>query len=152
MELILLRDPSNDACTSGELYEQTENGHNETICFTLEDIIREIDGEPVEKWKIRGKTAIPQGRYEIFITESTRFRTALPILMDVPGFSGIRIHAGNTAADTEGCILVGGTRTVDRRAVRSSRVALNHLYQRIQNALDAGEQVWITISNPNNGA
>ena len=74
--------------------------------WVLEDQVREVVGEPVSEWKVPGKTAIPAGRYKVLITFSNRFQKLMPQLMDVPGFTGVRIHAGNTAADTEGCLLL----------------------------------------------
>lgn len=142
MELTLQREPSNDVCTPGELYEG-----DQIICFTLEDIVREVEGQSVEDWKIYAQTAIPQGRYPIEITKSRRFNTFLPEILNVDGFEGIRIHAGNTAANTAGCILVGATRPNDKRIIRNSVVALHPLCARIQDALDKGEEVYITIKN-----
>lgn len=73
------------------------------FCDTLEDRVRDLTKEP----KIAGRTAIPEGEYEIIINISPRFRRKLPRLLDVPGFSGVLIHRGNSAEDTAGCILVG---------------------------------------------
>jgi hypothetical protein len=74
-------------CTIGTLYV---NGKAE--CFTLEDVRREVKGRPVEEWKVPGETAIPAGVYNIVITPSNRFKRDLPLLENVPGFQGIRIH------------------------------------------------------------
>ncbi len=73
------------------------------FCDTLEDKVRDLPAET----KIPGKTAIPAGIYKVEVTYSPKFGRKLPLLLDVPFFSGIRIHRGNTAVDTSGCILVG---------------------------------------------
>lgn len=107
-------------------------------CFTLEDAVREGP-------KVPGRTAIPTGRYEVAVTLSQRFGRQLPILLDVTGFSGVRIHPGNTAADTEGCILVGHSRGLD--SVLDSRLAMAALQPKIAGAIGRGERVWVTVGN-----
>lgn len=82
--------------TIGKLYV---DGHY--LCDTLEDTVRPAGT------KIAGKTAIPAGTYRVKKTMSPRFKKILPEILDVPGFAGVRIHAGNSAADTEGCLLIG---------------------------------------------
>jgi hypothetical protein len=82
--------------TIGKLYI---DGHY--LCDTLEDTVRPAGT------KIAGKTAIPAGTYRVKKTMSPRFKKILPEIMNVPGFTGVRIHAGNTAADTDGCLLLG---------------------------------------------
>ena len=74
------------------------------ICDTLEDIYR---GDNLTNTKVYGQTCIPCGKYEVRITQSSRFKRELPELINVPFFTGVRIHSGNTVKDTEGCILVG---------------------------------------------
>lgn len=81
--------------TIGKLYI---DGHY--LCDTLEDTVR--NGA-----KIAGKTAIPAGTYKVKKTMSPRFKKVLPEILNVPGFTGVRIHAGNTAIDTDGCLLLG---------------------------------------------
>ena len=110
-------------------------------CFILEDVDRKLEDNP--DGKIHGKTAIPRGTYNIAITPSARFGRDLPLLEAVPGFSGIRIHAGNTSADTEGCLLPG--RTCTDRTVGESRAAFNQLFGKIKDALDSGDTVSIEI-------
>lgn len=141
MRLRLIREPSRDGATLGSLYVD-----DVWQCWTLEDAIREIPGVHPREWKVPGETAIPSGRYRIVITDSVRFRRPLPLLVGVPGFAGIRVHTGNRKCDTEGCLLPGLTRGDGE--VLDSRGAFNALYDRLKAAIDADDQVWITIENP----
>ena len=93
--------------------------------------------------KIPGHTAIPEGSYRVLITKSPRFKKWLPYVQGVPGFEGIRIHAGNYPDDTQGCILVGENR--GKGMVVNSRIWLHRLMKRIQAAENQGEGIWITI-------
>ena len=129
MNLRLLRKTFTEESTIGVL---SINGATE--CFTLEDKVRAV--------KIAGKTAIPSGIYEVVITFSDRFQRPLPLLLNVPNFAGIRIHPGNTAANTEGCILVGQTQAKD--FIGNSRAAFDALFPK----LDAGlkqEKIFIEV-------
>ena len=87
--------------------------------------------------------AIPEGRYAVVISWSPKMKKWLPILLGVPMFSGIRIHAGNTARDTAGCILVG--QNLKKGMVLNSNIWLHRLKQKIVEAKDRDEAVWITI-------
>jgi hypothetical protein len=138
--LLLTRHPSSLTCTIGELYED-----GIFICHTLEDLVREVKGKPVEEWKIRGETAIPEGVYKITVTHSRHFDRDLPLLNAVPGFLGVRIHSGNTDADTDGCILVGSKVSEDGESLLESRKAFDELFEMIRDAIDVGEEVWITV-------
>lgn len=93
--------------------------------------------------KVYGETAIPAGTYNVVITPSQRFKRDLPMVENVPGFQGIRIHPGNTAEDTDGCILVGKAKGPD--SVTDSRAAFNELFPKIKTALDAGETVTLEV-------
>jgi len=104
------------------------------LCDTLEDTVRP-DGQ-----KIAGQTAIPAGTYPVRITYSPRFKKMLPMLDNVPNFTGVRIHTGNTAEDTEGCILVGYNRVKGR--VCDSRAAFRRLFA----LLEKQPQIEIKIS------
>jgi len=95
-------------------------------CFTLEDVERPV--------KIKGETAIPKGTYKVIINQSNRFKRQLPLLLNVPGFEGVRIHSGNTNHDTEGCILVGQTR--HKEFIGKSRKAFDKLFKKMQRAKD----------------
>lgn len=100
MELKLVRSVFNKKSTLGKLYL---NG--EFFAFTCEDVVRNMRGDCSKK--IKNETAIDAGRYEVILSFSNRFQKYLPLLLNVPCFEGIRIHGGNTAEDSEGCILVG---------------------------------------------
>ena len=132
MKLTLARRPSANGATIGDL---SINGVHE--CYTCEDVVRP-EGE-----KVYGQTAIPAGTYRVIITQSPRFKRRLPLLLDVPGFEGVRIHPGNTAADTEGCILPG--RGCTASSVTQSVLAFDVLFAKLEKAEAAREDVWIEI-------
>lgn len=113
-------------------------------CFTLEDTVREREGESVSVWKVAGKTAIPVGTYETKISFSNRFQRHLPILLNVPGFVGIRIHTGNSSENTEGCILVGDD-WGGGDWIGNSRKAFQPLYAKILEARSRDETVWMEV-------
>lgn len=117
------------------------------ICNTLEDTDRglrkEMSEKEIAKIKIKGKTAIPIGKYSVIMTDSPRFKRQMPLVCDVKGFSGIRIHSGNDADDTEGCILCGKNTEVGR--VTSSRYWTDKVYEYIENALKNKQSVKINI-------
>lgn len=107
------------------------------FCWTLEDMVRSGP-------KVYGKTAIPAGKYEIQLTMSNRFKRVLPLLINVPGFDGVRIHPGNTAADTDGCLLVGFGH--GENVITQSRDAFNALFAKMEQASKRGEPLSIEIS------
>lgn len=112
------------------------------FCDTLEDRVRDLNVEA----KIPGETAIPAGRYGVVVAYSPRFRRELPRLQDVPGFEGILIHRGNTAADTSGCILVGEN-LEPGRLVNSTpyELRLTALLREVQ---QRGERIFISVVQP----
>ena len=135
MKLVLKRDFFTTESTTGVL-----SIDGDFQCFILEDVDRKLE---TGGKKIYGQTAIPRGIYPVSISYSPRFRKPLPLLSGVPGFEGIRIHSGNTAADTEGCLIVGASRTLNR--VKTSRDAFSRLFAKIKAALDGGARVSIEI-------
>jgi len=138
--------------TLGELFQVTVNGGggddlSDRWCWTFEDVVREVPGQPVTTWKIAHETAIPEGMYRIRFTPSARFHGLMPQLMDVPGFDGIRIHAGNTSADTSGCILVGHEPMPKGDGVLHSRDAFGPVYSRLMDCYQAAEPIVIDVRN-----
>ena len=141
LTFVLVRRPTVKDTTIGDV---TLN--DSPVCCTCEDTIREVPGVPVHVWKQPGRTAIPQGIYRIVVTQSARFHRALPLLLDVPGFTGVRIHAGNTNADTDGCILAGMSQSGG--VLFRSRDAVAAWQARIETALLAGQVVLLDVRNP----
>lgn len=139
MELTLIREPTCEGFTRGELFI---DGIPE--CFTLEDEVRTFKEVP-------GATAIPPYlgqepiRYRVALTKSPRFGKVLPEILNVQDFRGVRIHSGNTAADSEGCLLVGQRQ--GKAAVFDSKAAMLELMAALSSAVEAGEQIWLTIKN-----
>ena len=101
-------------------------------CYTLEDVERDV--------KIKSETAIPKGTYKVIINKSNRFKKLLPLLLNVPNFEGVRIHPGNSNHDTEGCILVGRTKSKD--FIGQSRKAFESLFAKMKLA----KEITLTIS------
>lgn len=102
-------------------------------CWVLEDTVREGP-------KVAGRTAIPPGRYPVLITHSPRFGVEMPLVGNVPGFTGIRIHPGNTTEDTDGCLLPGTRVAFDpsnpaRVEIADSRAAYVALFNKLKAAV-----------------
>ena len=161
MQMTLQRQPSADGATIGEL--SIEGQHE---CWTCEDVVRLIhtSGCAIHNapalppgpcdcglvgTKVPGQTAIPAGRYRVIVNRSERFsRLAghdvfLPLLLDVPGFEGVRIHTGNRPEDTEGCILPGAVKGTNN--VGQSRMAFEPLFAKITAAVQDGGECWIEV-------
>ena len=189
MELILERIAKKKEYTIGRLYiasptgkatgrRDSGNGGSEEasyFCDTLEPTALELKTRVAKETVLRSPKkaaslkpfAIPEGRYAVVISYSPKFKKWLPILLGVPMFKGIRIHAGNTAKDTQGCILVGQNPAIQREKtelastfereqgrpkvnreegmVLNSNIWLHRLKQKIVEAKDRGEAVWITV-------
>lgn len=115
-------------------------------CYTLEDTDRglkqDLPLEGIKAIKVYGKTAIPYGKYEVVVSYSNRFKKMLPLLLNVPGFEGIRIHPGNIAEDTEGCILLGLNKSID--SITSSRIAMSRFMTHLMLHLKS-EKVYVEV-------
>ena len=128
-----------DTYTIGKLYID-----GAYFCDTLEDKDRGLeDNMPIEKIMFLKKphiTAIPTGTYTVILNYSNRFKRIMPLVMNVKGFAGIRIHAGNTAENTDGCILVGENKAKGK--VLNSKDTYNRLFEMMKSA----DKVYLTVS------
>ena len=142
MEVLVKREYKKKDYTIGKMYI---NG--EYFCDTLEDTDRGLTQvmslAELKEVKEYGRTAIPTGRYPIAYTYSPRFKKHLPLLLQVPAFEGVRIHAGNTHRDTSGCLLLGQNKAVGK--VLDSRKTMDEFLRILKPAIEACEDIWITI-------
>lgn len=120
------------------------------ICNTLEDKVRELydinhdgDYDDSEEGKLYGETAIPCGRYKLTVSYSPKLKRRLPLINDVPGFTGIRIHKLVSAKGTEGCVGVG--ENTSKGKLSNGRYYETLIIQLIDEAIQKGEECWITI-------
>lgn len=145
MNITLQRQPSYKGTTFGELLID-----GDWFCHTLEDQIREIPGVDLAVWKLKAITAIPSGIYHVTLEDSPKFGPETLTLADVPGFSKIRIHGGNTNADTEGCIIVGSRCDREAGTIAGAKVdgVLAKLKARVRDAIERGEEVLIDVRLP----
>lgn len=137
MEIVVDRDRFTETFTMGMMFL-----NDQLQCYSGEDKVREQDGLEVSLWKVKGETAIPRGRYRVVLAHSERFGRLTPHVLDVPGFSAIEIHPGNTEKDTEGCILVGEAR--DEHQLLNSREAFDKLMEAL-GTLPPTEMLWLNI-------
>lgn len=138
LQLLLIRKYRKPEYTIGQLYV---NG--KFVCNTIEDTDRRLyQGQPIADLaskKVSGKTAIPTGKYRLQVSESPQFGRELIEVMDVPGFMGIRIHRGNTADDSAGCILPGMNTAVGK-VTDSTKYELD-----LTKMVKADKEAYITI-------
>lgn len=130
MDLLLIRSVFYEPITGGELFIDGIK-----FCDTLEDTDRKLTNtdslEKILATKKRGVTAIPTGVYDWTMEYSPSFKKVLPTILNVPGFTGIRIHGGNTVKDTAGCPLVG-IKTISHRALVQSDETLKKLVKKLK--------------------
>lgn len=133
IKMLLTREIYNDVTTIGKLFID-----GKFFCYTLEDTVR------AKGVKVNGKTAIPSGLYKLAINMSTRFKRLMIQLLNVPNFEGVRIHSGNTAKDTEGCILVAKNK-IDNNTIQGSME--KEVFKYVDTHLKKGNEVFISIVN-----
>ena len=141
MEIRLKRIAKRDSYTIGRLIID-----GKYCCDTLEDkdrgLTKNMGLSEIKNKKVYGQTAIPAGRYQIIWSYSAKFKKSLPLLLNVPGYEGIRIHSGNTNSDTYGCILLGENKEVGK--VLNSAATCNKILPMIKDACQK-EKVYITV-------
>lgn len=142
MKIRVRRVAKRDTYTIGRLYID-----GKYFCDTIEDKDRGLNSRmplgDIQARKVYAKTAIPTGTYRVSVTWSNAFGKPLPLLHDVPGYSGIRIHTGNTAADTAGCLIVGQNTQVGK--VLNSRLVFSKLFPLIEAACKSEDGCWLTV-------
>ena len=153
MELKLRRIAKKNGYTIGKL-----SIDGKYFCDTLEDSDRELSSsmslDVLKKKKLAHITAIPTGRYEVTMSvisprlSKSKFYKQygdgrIPRLLNVPAFEGILIHCGNTAKDTDGCILVGKNSKVGM--VLDSKITYSKLYPLLEAAYKRKERIFITV-------
>lgn len=141
MKLELIRQYKQETETIGALAID-----DKFFCYTCEDKDRglrsDMTVEEIKAIKVYGKTAIPTGTYEVVLSYSNRFKKLLPLIVGVKGFEGIRIHPGNFATDSEGCVLPGLMKSIN--GVTQSRAAMTKFMAVFTKAIKK-EKVFITI-------
>lgn len=142
MEIVLNRIAKKDSYTIGKLYID-----GKYVCDTCEDKDRGLTDsmtvEEIKSKKVYGQTAIPTGTYTVSYTMSNRFKKMMPLINNVKGFEGIRMHAGNSASDSLGCLILGENKAVGK--VLNSRATCAKVYPLIEAASKKGERITITI-------
>lgn len=152
LELSLVRVYPKADYTIGFLYVR-----GKYFCATLEDtdrgLTKSMSLAEIKRLKVAGKTAIPRGTYTVKLSISPKFKNRswakpygglVPSIEDVPGYVGVRIHPGNTAADTEGCILPG-TNTQPGKVLQSTAYYRKLMDQYLYPAYLSGEEIRLTI-------
>jgi hypothetical protein len=133
VKIKLVRDTFTEKSTIGKLFI-----NDIYECNTLEDFVRK--GQ-----KVYGETAIPEGIYSVTIDYSNHFQKNMPHILNVEGFQGIRIHSGNNADDTEGCIILGMNRKIDW--VGQSRTAYAAFFSKLNAAFEQDEKITIEVTH-----
>lgn len=137
MKLLLERCGFGPKATIGNFFVDGEQ-----FCWSLEDVDRHLELDPSAK--IYGQSAIPRGTYDVVFSFSPHFGRDMPHLVNVPGFKYVMIHRGNTDADTEGCILVGG-KPLGPDFIPHSREHFEALVRAMEEAEEHGESITIEV-------
>lgn len=135
MKIEVRREACTESSTPGKMYVD-----GKFYAYTIEDVERE--GVAVDKnKKVYGRTAIPRGSYKCIVTYSPHFKREVTLVLDVPNFRGIRIHSGNTASDSEGCIIIAKHRFSTEKVWGASRKLERKLTALVKEAGEATLEV-----------
>lgn len=152
MQFNQLRKYFTEKSTISEVYLGDIKSEN-FICYILEDkdrgLYQSMSAAEIMTLKQKSITAIPYGKYQIVKTFSNRFQKEMPLLVNVKGFEGIRIHEGNKDIDTDGCLIPGLSMSTD--IVQQSILATKKVYKLIDDALARKELIYINIIKKSNG-
>lgn len=135
-EIFIPPTPDFEGSTQGRLYFRSQ-----FLGYTCEDEDRQLETYPDRK--VYGRTAIPRGRYRLLLTYSQRFGRELPLIVDVPGYRGVRIHGGNSPENSLGCVMSGRVRTA--RGVQGCAPVVNRIIGILRDAEDGGDECWIEV-------
>lgn len=145
MELFVIRKFFKETYTIGRFYNE-----NMFLCSTLEDKVRDLkdlnkdkDFNDMNEGKVYGQTAIPEGRYQVIVSHSPKLKRRLPLLLNVLGFEGIRIHAGKNERNTEGCILVGDNK--EKGKLLNGGYWEGFIIAMIDSEIEKGNKVFLTV-------
>lgn len=142
LHLTLIRKYRKETYTIGQLYE---NGA--FLCNTIEDKDRGLNNNmsasAILKIKKANETAIPTGTYKLVVSESPKFKRELIEIVGVPGFVGVRVHRGNTAQDSAGCVIPGINS--EKGKVTDSTKYEEILTKKVKTAIAKNEECYLTI-------
>ena len=130
MKITVIRTHGTKGFTHGQLHID-----GVYFCDTMEDQERDI--------KIDGETAIPCGQYKVIINMSARFNRLMPLLLNVPNYTGVRIHSGNTSANTDGCLLVGKPYKND--FITASKETFAALFKTMNDAIADKQEITLEV-------
>lgn len=141
MIIELVRERGTNKSTPGTLLINKKH-----FCFTIEDIERpEAENDPSNK--VFGLTAIPRKKYKVIVNYSNHFKRDMILFLDVPNFTGVRLHSGNTAVDSHGCIVVGRNRLSLDKIQGDSKNLEEEITQIVADTIADGEEVFFDITH-----
>lgn len=142
LHLTLIRAYKKDTYTIGRLY-----AGGRFICNTIEDKDRGLNQfmseSDIQKVKVKAETAIPIGTYKLVVSMSPKFGRKLIEIQNVPAYSGVRVHRGNTAQDSAGCVIVG--MNTEKGKVTNSTKYEELLTTMVESAINNKEECYLTI-------